>query len=438
MVVFTIVTFTLKDLKPYMQQSLQPLFAGDHNTDIELALVDYHQPSGIFHTVDGSLLEYQEACRFLRGVQNRPNTFRSYRRDIEKLLLWAWTTKQVSVTTLRPSDLLDMVRFFSNPPQDWCTPYQIRRFDKHNEINPLWRPCVANRPTPTQSSIKALLASISAFYQFLVDDAEIAMGNPALSARKRSIASAAPTQEITTKLFTATQVQYLTLASRQMAEQNPLKWAKARFAVALLFHRYLRISEISRHTVRGWQTYTPSMGCFQRVSGDWFFYIPAGTSKNNKSDLVTVPPELLEELKLYRRQIAKQTGLELPDLPAPEEPIPLLPKLLANGQIRDGLSVRAVRYLMQEVFDYAAMLLLQDAEHSPDKDELISEAHGMKAATVHWLRHSGISTDLAEGRNTVHVRDDARHVDLSTTNIYTHTDLHDRALSAKKKQRIDK
>ncbi|KFZ38358.1 hypothetical protein HR45_02615 [Shewanella mangrovi] len=417
---------------------LQPLFAGDHNTDIELALTEYHQNDNVFKVIDSSLLEYQEACRFLRGVQSRPNTFRSYRRDIEKLLLWSWMIKQVSVTTLRPSDLLDMVRFYSHPPKDWCSAYQVKRFTNDEAFNPQWRPCVANRPAPTQSSIKAMLASVSAFYQFLVDDAEIAMGNPALSARKRSIASAAPTQEITTKLFTATQVQYLTLASRKMAQTNPSKWAKARFAVALLFHRYLRISEISRHTVRGWQTYTPTMGCFQRVAGDWFFYIPAGTSKNNKSDLVTVPPELLEELKLYRRQIAAQTGLELPDLPAPEESIPLLPKILVSGQIRDGLSVRAVRYLMQDVFEFAAELLLKDAEESPDKEELIAEAHGMKAATVHWLRHSGISTDLAEGRNTVHVRDDARHVDLSTTNIYTHTDLHDRAASAKQKQRMDK
>ncbi|QSX35293.1 hypothetical protein JYB87_08920 [Shewanella avicenniae] len=420
-----------------MELQLQPLFAGDHNSDIELSLVSYHQTDGVFNQVDAALLEYQEACRFLRGVQNRPNTFRSYRRDVEKLLLWSWFIKQASVTTLRPSDLLDMVRFYTNPPPVWCNANQIKRFIDHT-INPAWRPCIANRPAPTQSSIKAMLASISAFYQFLVDDAEIAMGNPALSARKRSIASAAPTQEISTKLFTATQVQYLTLASRNMAQLNPIKWAKARFAVALLFHRYLRISEISRHTVRGWQSYTPTMGCFQRVSGNWFFHIPAGTSKNNKSDLITVPPELLEELKLYRRQIAAQTGLALPDLPAPEESIPLLPKILVNGQIRDGLSVRAVRYLMQEVFDFAAELLLKDAQKSPDSEELIAEAHGMKAATVHWLRHSGISTDLAEGRNTVHVRDDARHVDLSTTNIYTHTDLQDRAASAKHKHRMDK
>lgn len=416
---------------------LQPLFAGDHNTDIELPLTEFHQPDAVFTTVDGAFAEYQEACRFLRGVQNRPNTFRSYRRDIEKLLLWSWFKRSISITALRPSDLLDMVRFYSKPPANWCSPHQVRRFLASGAINAAWRPCVANRPAPTQSSIKAMLASISAFYQFLVDDAEIAMGNPALSARKRSIASAAPTQEITTKLFTPTQVHYLTRASRQMAEQNPSKWAKARFAVALLFHRYLRISEISRHTMRGWQTYTPTMSCFRRVAGDWFFYIPAGTSKNNKSDLVTVPPELLEELKRYRRHIAEQTGLELPDLPAPDEALPLLPKILVNGQIRGGLSVRAVRYLMQDVFEFASKLLIADAEHSPDKEELLAEAHGMKAATVHWLRHSGISTDLAEGRNTVHVRDDARHVDLSTTNIYTHTDLHDRAASARKKHRLD-
>ena len=39
----------------------------------------------------------------------------------------------------------------------------------------------------------------------------------------------------------------------------------------------------------------------------------------------------------------------------------------------------------------------------------------MRRATVHWLRHTGISEDIKSGRPREHVRDDARH---SSSDIY--------------------
>ena len=62
------------------------------------------------------------------------------------------------------------------------------------------------------------------------------------------------------------------------------------------------------------------------------------------------------------------------------------------------------------------------------------EADGLEQATVHWLRHTGISDDINKnGRSVAHVRDDAGHSSIATTDRYNDIVMIDRHLSAKDK-----
>jgi hypothetical protein len=61
-----------------------------------------------------------------------------------------------------------------------------------------------------------------------------------------------------------------------------------------------------------------------------------------------------------------------------------------------------------------------------------TEAEQMSAATVHWLRHTGISEDV-KFRPREHVRDDAGHGSSAITDRYIDVQLGERHASAKKK-----
>jgi hypothetical protein len=51
---------------------------------------------------------------------------------------------------------------------------------------------------------------------------------------------------------------------------------------------------------------------------------------------------------------------------------------------------------------------------------------------VHWLRHTGISEDV-KIRPREHVRDDAGHASMATTDRYIESDRRERHASARKK-----
>ena len=61
------------------------------------------------------------------------------------------------------------------------------------------------------------------------------------------------------------------------------------------------------------------------------------------------------------------------------------------------------------------------------------EANGLRVATVHWLRHTGISEDVKR-RPREHVRDDAGHSSGAITDRYIDVELRERAKSAKQKK----
>lgn len=66
------------------------------------------------------------------------------------------------------------------------------------------------------------------------------------------------------------------------------------------------------------------------------------------------------------------------------------------------------------------------------KNKEEEEAELLRSATVHWLRHSGISEDV-KVRPREHVRDDAGHSSGAITDRYIDVELKARAKSAKKK-----
>ena len=175
-----------------------------------------------------------------------------------------------------------------------------------------------------------------------------------------------------------------------------------------LFAMYLRISELVE-TPR----WAPQMGHFQPdLEGNWWF---TTVGKGNKEREVSVSDEMLVALKRYRR------SRSLNPLPTPGELSPLVHKTRGKGGIT---STRQIRSIVQKCFDLA--------EEALRKQGMPEEAERLSSATVHWLRHTGISEDV-KSRPREHVRDDAGHGSSAITDRYIDVERAERHASARHK-----
>ena len=84
-----------------------------------------------------------------------------------------------------------------------------------------------------------------------------------------------------------------------------------------------------------------------------------------------------------------------------------------------------VRHIVQTCFDRAIENLAEQG--------LKEDSDAMMDATVHWLRHTGISDDVKR-RPREHVRDDAGHSSSAITDRYVDIELKERHKSAKRKK----
>jgi integrase len=176
-----------------------------------------------------------------------------------------------------------------------------------------------------------------------------------------------------------------------------------------LYGMYLRISELAASA--RWE---PQMGHFQKDADSNWWFLTVG--KGNKERLISVSDDMLNALKQYRK------SLGLMSLPSRGETTPLIRKI--NGQTAIQ-STRQIRCIVQACFDAAFTRMV--------KDGLKDEAIELKTATVHWLRHTGISEDVKH-RPREHVRDDAGHSSSAITDQYIDVEMRARHASAKKKK----
>jgi hypothetical protein len=124
---------------------------------------------------------------------------------------------------------------------------------------------------------------------------------------------------------------------------------------------------------------------------------------------------MLEALKQWR------THLKLSPLPSATDNSPLIPKLNGKGPMTCTSNIRRI---VQDCFDKAITQL--------KSDDFVQEAESLMIATVHWLRHTGISDDV-KIRPREHVRDDAGHSSSAITDKYIDIELRERHRSARKK-----
>lgn len=371
-------------------------------------------------------LDYQTVTQFLLSYDGSSDTFNAYRRELERLLQWSWRIHDRSVHSLNRDDIVAFIEFLMDPPLAWIGTSNAPRFingETKREANANWRPFVASvtksafregsAPTakhyqPSQASIQAAFAVLSSYYDFLLQESYVET-NPVSIIRQKSKFLQKDHNQAIVRRITDLQWDYVLETAELMAARSPQLHERTLFVMTALFGMYLRVSELVAN-----ERSTPVMGDFKRDrDGNWWFHV---TGKGNKHRTVTVADSMLKALKRYR----VYRGLS--ELPPPNDPLPLIPKARGGEPLT---STRQLRRVVQTCFDMAFQRMRDDG--------MEEDALDLKESTVHWLRHTGISEDV-KTRPREHVRDDAGHASMATTDRYIESDQRERHQSGKRKQ----
>lgn len=373
--------------------------------------------------------DFRETINFLKQYASNKSTFESYRRELERLIQWSWLVNKKSILLLKREDIENYIVFCLNPPKSWIGTKRVARFIDRGGIrvaNLKWRPFVAtvtkqnfkhgkkpdkNNYQLSQKAIREIFAVLSSFYNYLLLDEKIS-SNPVALIRQKSKYLQKRQQQSPVMRLTERQWLFCFETVKQLAIENPEKHERTLFIISALYLLYLRISELVASN-----RWIPMMKHFyQDSNGSWWFKI---VGKGNKMREIAVSDDMLSALKRYREKMS------LAPLPSSNEKTFLLPKEKGKGAMTDS---RHIRRLVQYCFDKTIDNLR--------KDNFSSDADALESATVHWLRHTGISDDINKRERPIaHVRDDAGHSSSAITDRYNDIELKERYKSAKQKKR---
>lgn len=375
--------------------------------------------------VDISDSDFYHALAFLKCYKGSLGTFNSYRRETERLLQWCQHIAGITLKEIRREHIEEYIKFCQKPLKSWIGVKKVPRFlekDGDRRPNPEWRPFVitiskaAHRKGKlldiknfdlSQGAVKELFAILSTFFNYLIQEEYVFVNSVALIRQKSKFIRKQQSQTQIRRL-TLLQWEYVIETATTMANTNPDKDERTLFIMTALYSMYLRISELAAS-----DRWLPKMCDFYRDSdGNWWFKT---VGKGNKERQIAVSNVMLEALQRYRRHLG------LSSLPSVADQTPLLLKSKGKGPLA---STTYIREIVQLCFDRAIKRL--------EEDKFFEEAESLNEATVHWLRHTGISDDVKH-RPREHVRDDAGHSSSATTDKYIDVELRERHQSAKNK-----
>jgi site-specific recombinase XerD len=335
-------------------------------------------------TLDASN-DYQAIQTWL-ALHESPATKRTYRKEAERLILWAIVERGRALSSLTTEDAIAYRDFLRHPAPRarWVGPARPRS-------SPEWRPFNGNL---TPRSVAHALSVLGALFRWLVEQRYV-LANPFAGVKVRGSRGAAVLDA--SHAFSDGEWAL----ARTLAEG--IEWShgwtepaaqRLRFLLDFGYATGLRASELVGATLGHVET---------NARGEHWLRV---TGKGGKLARVALPPLAWEALAHYL------VGRHLPVTPqrwAPDTPI------IGSLDADSDAAITSVRLwtVMRRFFRLAADLI--EADHPPLADKL-------RRASPHWMRHTHATHALGRGAELTTVRDNLRHASVSTTSIYLHSD----------------
>ncbi len=339
--------------------------------------------------------DYEAIAAWLR-TKHDPNgtgktaTHRAYRKEAERLLLWAILEQGKPLSSLSVEDVHTFKWFLAAPPARWCGPRHQQRWSA------LWRP-LEGPLGPV--ALRQAIVILRSLYAFLVSQNYL-IGNPFAA-----VALPRETGRVLGSRRTLTFHQWDAIEERLAAMAVDEIGRRRARAVRWLYATGLRLSEMANARCGDLREVDYRLPNGKQDTG-WLLSV---LGKGNKLREVPVPVSLVEELQeeLGQRGLAAEVTAES------NQDVSVLTRFesgAAQPWSMSGLA-KGIKALLAEVA----------AELEPD------DAKQLRKASTHWLRHTHGSHALngrpgEQGVPIQVVQNNLGHASVGTTSGYLTTE----------------
>ena len=224
---------------------------------------------------------------FLARYADTKTTFENYRKEVERLYLWAVFQLRKPISSLTHEDMLAYEHFTANPqPADrWVSTSRRRVPREHADWRPFQGPL-------SPSSRRQAMVILNVMFGWLVSAGYLA-GNPlSLSRQRQRKAKPRITRYLDPSLWAEVK-QYVDRMARE-SDRERAHYFRNRWVFTLLYLGGLRISEVGENTMG-------SFFCRRDRDGEERWWLEV-LGKGEKTRLVPATSELMAELGRYRRE----------------------------------------------------------------------------------------------------------------------------------------
>jgi site-specific recombinase XerD len=320
----------------------------------------------------------------IRGAKS-VHTARAYRREAERLLLWAIVQKRKPLSSLNTLDCAEYIDGFLRDPQPadrWVGRGRVERFEH------AWRPFAGNLDERSRESARKILRSMCSW---LVEERYLASNPFHGLPRFEGIDEI----DATGRTLTHAQWKYVLQTTRRVTYTPEEQ--RDHFTLLFAYATGLRRAELAAATT-GDLTRTALDGA---LNDAWELKVRGKGRRNRR---VAMPTRLMEELERALKARHERTVLAN---------CPKTTPLVGHLKTGEPLTPDGLARVYKRIFERAATRL--EATYPGAADDL-------RSASTHWLRHTHANHALDSGADVRDVQSTLGHASLGTTTIYTKMD----------------
>ena len=320
-------------------------------------------------------------------------TQRAYRKEAERLLLWAILEKAKPLSSLNVEDAAAFMAFLEDPPAWWCGPRHRQRW------SPLWRPLEGPLAAPARRHALTILRGL---YAFLVSNTYV-IGNPfeGVALPRSPARPLGSNRSLTFDQWDAIE------QALQALPPTPANRRRAR-ALRWLYATGLRISELTAARCGDLEPLAYITADGKQASG-WLLGV---IGKGDRLRQVPVPPGLVDELA---RELDDTGCARDPRAPA-NEAVPILASF-GEAELQPWSASGLYKAIKAVLGGFAEELQAEEG----------AGALRLRRASPHWLRHTH-GTHALNGRKghapvpVQVVQNNLGHASIGTTSGYLTTE----------------
>ncbi|AQH05890.1 integrase (plasmid) [Burkholderia sp. KK1] len=324
-----------------------------------------------------------EAVQAWLANHESPDTRRTYRKEAERLILWAIIERGRALSSLTNEDAVAYRAFVRSPsPRErWVGPIRPRSSSD-------WRPFSAGLSAPSAAHT---ISVINALFRWLIEHRYV-LANPFAGLKVRG-GEKMPVFD-TSHAFSEGEWSII------VAIADGLEWSygwkpaaakRLRFLLDFSYGTGLRASELTRLTLDDIEE--------ESLNERWIEVV----GKGGKRGRVSLPPLSWDALVQYlvERGHSAVTSRWDPDTPV----------IGRVGKETDHISATRLWRVMKRFFTLCATVI------EPDHPKL---AKKLLLAGPHWMRHTHATHALENGAELTTVKENLRHASIATTSTYLH------------------